>query len=118
MKRWSLGGSLLDTRDERNRFQLSVQNMGSSEFVLGTPPVETSDSVQIPESILIRLACHALVHRLPTEALPETIESLVELQEFYAARKQPALSIPSSSSRPASWGETIVRPVFPITEDE
>jgi hypothetical protein len=95
-----------------------MANEVGSPFVLGLHLPETSDTIEIPAAVMVRLACHALIQRLPVEAMPEAIESLVQMREFYETPRLKELPSPSMTRHPATWGATVARPVFPVTEDE
>jgi hypothetical protein len=91
---------------------------GEAMFVIGLHLFGTSGKLDLPGPILNRLLCHGLVQRLPEDALPEAVESLSEMYKFY---RQPFLQqpvLPAPTSIPVRMGPAIVRPVFPVTEEE
>lgn len=66
---------------------------------------------------LVRMISHILVDRLPDRALPEILESLRSIYEFY---QEPQLLPPAPQvlvSFPARFGGTYVRPTFAIAEE-
>lgn len=78
----------------------------------------TSDTTELPEPILKRLLCHALLQRLPDEGLDEAAESLFHMNEFYRLpRYAPPPALPRKSLT-VQMGAGYVRPVFPVTEEE
>lgn len=87
-------------------------------FVLGFHLLGTSGTVELPEPILKRLVCHALVQRLPEEGLDEAVQSLIDMNEFY--RLPPYVPPPAlpRKSIPVRMGPGYVRPVFPVMEEE
>ena len=71
----------------------------------------------LPEEVLHRLLCHAIVARLNESALSEAAESLAGIYEYYRTLPQvqpPAL--PASGSVAVKWGNTSERPIFHIDE--
>jgi hypothetical protein len=86
--------------------------------VLGLHLFGTSDTTELPEPILKRLLCHALLQRLPDEGLDEAVESLLTMNEFYRLPSYvPPPPLPRKST-PVRMGPGYVRPVFPVTEEE
>lgn len=91
---------------------------GESPFFLGfLHSIGTSDSEELSDSQLRRLLCHALLQRLPDEGLAEAMQSLADMNEFYRLpRFVPPQPLPQKSI-PVRIGETILAPVYPVTED-
>jgi hypothetical protein len=77
----------------------------------------TSDEVDLPEALLSRLFCHALLQHLPDAGLGEAVETLSEMWRFYHEMPAtPALPEPVPS-RPVRNTGTVDAPVFPVTEE-
>lgn len=91
---------------------------GEALFALGLYLFGTFGTAELPEPILKRLLCHALLQRLPDEGLDEAAESLFNMNEFYRlphyAPPPPLLG----KSLTVQMGPGYVRPVFPVTEEE
>lgn len=67
--------------------------------------------------MLKRLLCHALLQRLPDEALSEAVQSLFDMNEFYHLPQSVApLSLPQKSI-PVRITGSYMEPVYPITEE-
>jgi hypothetical protein len=91
---------------------------GEALFALGLHLFGTSGTPELPEPILKRLLCHALLQRLPNEGLNEAVESLFHMNEFYRLPHYvPPPSLPRKSLT-VQMGPGYVRPVFPVTEEE
>lgn len=77
----------------------------------------TSATAELPEAVLKRLLCHALLQHLPDEGLDEAVQSLFDMNEFYRLpRYVPPPPLPRKSI-PVRIGEAIIAPVYPVTED-
>jgi hypothetical protein len=77
------------------------------------------DSITLTEAELHRLRCYLLIHRLPDAGLKEADEELSEMYEFYSQPVLPPKPLPSApKSVPVKMGATVIRPVFPITDEE
>ena len=77
----------------------------------------TTDVAKLPNSIVKRLYCHALLHQLPANGLDEAVEALIAMIDFYRDRKpMPQLAEPVYSI-PATIVERLNAPIFPVTED-
>jgi hypothetical protein len=57
-------------------------------------PLPTSPNTQNVQVALARGICHLFVDRLPEAALPEVVESLKMMFEFYAATRRPVGALP------------------------
>lgn len=79
----------------------------------------TVGSPQQEEEIRARVAACFLVDHLPATALPELLDSLVEMYEFYIPRTAHADSPPliENASVPTTLGSETPRPVYPVTEE-
>jgi hypothetical protein len=91
---------------------------GETIFFVGFHRFGTFGTEELPEPILKRLICHALLQRISDDALSEAIESLSDMYEFYRhpPLQPPALPVPTSIS--VRMGPGYVRPVFPVAEEE
>lgn len=90
---------------------------GEALFALGLHLFGTSGAAELPEPILKRLLCHALLQRLPDEGLDEAAESLFHMNDFYRLpRYVPPPPLPQKSI-PVQMGKAIVAPVYPVTEE-
>jgi hypothetical protein len=78
----------------------------------------TSNQCEVPETIMVRLLCHALLQRLSDKGLPEAVESLADMVEFYQNPPRPYRVLPQGESVTGQWGETRVRPVYPVKEED
>ncbi len=70
------------------------------------------------EADLQRHLCHSLIDYLRDRGLPEAVETLTDMVRFYENPPPPYRILPRSEPIPADWGETRVRPVYPVTEEE
>ena len=72
---------------------------------------------KLPEPILKRLLCHALVQLIPDEGLSEMMGSLSDMNVFY--RLPRAVSPPALPGRsiPVRITGSYVEPVYPVTEE-
>ncbi|MHB1426292.1 MAG: hypothetical protein ACYC3I_24265 [Gemmataceae bacterium] len=90
---------------------------GEALFVLGFHSFGTSGTAELPEPLLQRLLCHALLQCLPDEGLDEAVQSLGDMNEFYRLpRYVPPPPLPRKSI-PVRMGKPIIAPVYPVTED-
>ena len=78
---------------------------------------ETSGFVEIPDALKSRFACHILLTQLPEEGIPEALESLGQMWQFYRmpAMRTPALPAPEPIQ--ARYGDTVAAPVYPVSEE-
>lgn len=69
----------------------------------------TTDSLELPDSIVQRLICHAMIQRLPAAILPDAIDSLTDDYETATGTKRPPRAFPGPTVRTvqARLGETI-----------
>jgi hypothetical protein len=68
---------------------------------------------------MLRERCFLWVRFLPDAGLKEADEELSEIYEFYSPSAPPAKPLqPTPKSIPARVGATVVRPVFPVTDEE
>ena len=58
-------------------------------------PLETSPNMRNTQVILARGICHLIVDRLPDAALPELMESLKTMFEFYNLSREQAVALPA-----------------------
>jgi hypothetical protein len=90
---------------------------GEARLVVGFHLFGTSGAAELPEPILQRLLCHALLQLLPDEGLAEAVESLSDMYEFYRLpRYVPPPSLPQKSI-PVRITGSYVEPVYPVTEE-
>ena len=70
------------------------------------------------DSVLARMACHRVVDLMPETGMPELLESLAGMYEFYLRRAgaYPSLPAPSAPIRARVTGVT-QRPDFYVVED-
>jgi hypothetical protein len=68
---------------------------------------------------LVRFICHVLVDQVPDRGLQELLESLTDIYEFYATlpEKKP-LALPESEPIKARVTGSVIRPVYPVSEEE
>lgn len=59
----------------------------------------TTDHADLPDELLHRLYCHALVQRLPAESLAEAVEWLTDECDASAVRKLPTRGYPEPPTR-------------------
>jgi hypothetical protein len=78
----------------------------------------TSDHIDLPEHVVSRLLCHALIQHLPDAALPDAIESLTSDYEMHEARKALPKSLPEPGKKTikARLGERRFATLPPIIE--
>jgi hypothetical protein len=69
---------------------------------------------------LMRVACHFWLDRIPDRGLDEVLETLKDIYDFYGTQieDKSTYRLPQLTSLEATITESIVRPVFPITEEE
>jgi hypothetical protein len=78
---------------------------------------ETGSDPLTRASLLARLFCHAVIARLPDEALPEMCDSASNIYGFYS-QPTPALELPTPSPRgQASLTSLKDAPPFQIVEE-
>lgn len=65
-----------------------------------------------------RNLCYVLVSIIPGEGLPELLETLVDIHEFYSAQTELEKTLPQFKEVKARHGETTVRPDFSVNYDE
>jgi hypothetical protein len=94
-----------------------MEREGSPSLLVGLHLFDTTDAVEIPEPLLSRLLCHALVQMLPEAGLPEAVESLSDMVQFYQNPPPAYRLLPHGPSVPIQIGPPVVRPVFPVTEE-
>jgi hypothetical protein len=90
---------------------------GGPTVFLGFHLFGTSDRIELSEEVQTRMFCHALVHWLPDRALAEAAESLSDMYTFYSTPVPQRLPLPHIASVPVEVGPTVVRPVFPLSEE-
>ena len=101
-----------------------AERLGCSEAdvvktaVLKLAAAELGEAADVPEPLKSRLLCVRLIEALDDRGLPEAVESLTEMVRFYEEPPPPYRDLPEGESIPAQWGEKVVRPVFPVTEEE
>ena len=78
----------------------------------------TSGDIDVPDSVKARLLCCWMVYMLPERGLTEAVESLSDLYEFHSRAVELPKLTPPPKSVPVRIGKTIVRPVYPITEED
>jgi hypothetical protein len=81
-------------------------------------PYGTTNSFEWPETAIARLFCHAVLQKLPDNALSEAVESLAQIFEFYSSNNAPMPPKLPAQAISARWGQGYVRPIFPVDEDE
>lgn len=91
---------------------------GEAMFFVGFHLFGTSAAVELPEAILKRLFCHALLQHVPDEGLDEAVQSLFDMNEFYRLPRYVPPPLLPRKSIPVRMGAGYVRPVFPVTEEE
>ncbi len=114
---WLLSETGEETSSEKHWLIPQMRQSGETQFVLGFHLFGTSSMAELPEPLLQRLLCHALLHLLPDEGLPEAMQSLVDMNEFYRLPRFVPPPLPQKSI-PVRIGPGYVRPVFPVTEEE
>jgi hypothetical protein len=77
-----------------------------------------TDMLDLPESVVARVVCHALIQHLDDRGLPEAVESLSDMVRFYRNPPPAYRVLPQGEPITAEWGETRVRPVFPVMEED
>jgi hypothetical protein len=93
--------------------------LGSPSLYLGLHLIGTVDHVDLPEPVVARLACHLLIEQLKDEALREALESLTDAYAVEIARGAPQKPLPQPTRTvKARVGKSVVRPVFPISDEE
>ncbi len=70
------------------------------------------------KDLLLRIKCLLLLSKIPNEGIPEFYETMNEIYEFYSTRSHSRSFLPQPQKIQARLGESIVRPEFPIAEDE
>jgi hypothetical protein len=79
--------------------------------------LDTTDDLELSETDRKRLLCHVLIQHLDEHGLLEALETLAEMVHFQQnPPPPPPWAVPAGPSVRVQVGETIVRPVFPITE--
>lgn len=95
------------------------RELGSPSLYFGLHLIGTVDHVDLPEPVVARLACHFLLQQLGDEALKDALESLTDAYSAQLAREAPPKPLPQPTRTvKARVGKSVVRPVFPITDEE
>ena len=87
-------------------------------LVIGVHLIGASGPFGIPEPVLDRLRCHFLLTQLPDQAVPDAMECLADMVGFYENPPPPYRLLPQGPPITGTIGETIVRPVYPVTDLE
>lgn len=78
----------------------------------------TSGMLDIPDVLKGRLASHILLTQLPDEGIPEALESLGQMWQFYRMPVSTVPALPQArKSVPARVSGTHVAPVVPVSEE-
>src|SRR5205807_1889515 len=105
-------------RDASRHLFLPLQaGTGGPSVLVGFHLFGTSGGPDLPEPLILRLFCHALLGRLPNEALSEAVESLVGMYDHYRLPYTPPQPLLPPRSVKARVTGSYVRPVFPVTEE-
>jgi hypothetical protein len=96
-----------------------VTRMEGPKLIVGFHIVGTTGEPELSEGDVKRLLCHVLIQHLPEEGLSEAFESLSDMYTFYLMPAPPmkTLAEPAKTGR-GRISEAVVRPVFPISEEE
>jgi hypothetical protein len=78
----------------------------------------TTADLNLSEADLRRRLCHSLIDHLNDQGLAEAVESLAEMVRFYENPPPACRVLPQGVPINAAWGETRVRPVYPVTEED
>lgn len=106
-------------RPSRQVFLPLYQGTGGGPFlVFGVHLIGASDAFGVPEPVLDRLRCHLLLTQLPDQGVPEALECLADMVGFYENPPPPYRLLPQGPPVPVTIGRTIVRPVYPVTEED
>jgi hypothetical protein len=77
----------------------------------------TSSEPEPSESFQMLVICHLLLSQIPEQGLPEALESLFEMRQFYRHRPAQLPAAAEPASIPAALGKAYVRPEFHVSED-
>lgn len=68
-------------------------------------------------SVVFRILCHYLVDAVPDNGVPEMLDSVVSLFEYYRVPSQTVVVGPERKQLPASLGKVYQSPTFHIPEE-
>lgn len=86
-------------------------------LIFGVHLFGTADEVELPEPVMSRLICHALLHQLPEEAMSEAVSTLTEMWRYYQVPPtRPAMLEPTRFASVRITG-TADAPKFSVTEE-
>lgn len=96
----------------------TVKGASGGQSYIGLHWVGTTGDWTPSETELVRLYCHALLQRLPDEALRDAMEYLTTDYEFYQAQLNPPMRFPERVTRtfPARVVERRVATLPPVIE--
>lgn len=80
--------------------------------------VHDRNSFAFSEIDAYRLLCHALIQSLPDAAMAEATESLSDLQDYKPLLPYASAFPKAGPSISAEIGPTIIRPIFPVVDEE
>lgn len=95
---------------------IRVSTVERPRCVVGFHILGSTEDAEISEVDLNRLLCHALIQHLPDERLSEAFEDLSDMYTFSLTTSKP-LPLPTRTVK-ARVGKSVVRPVYPISDEE
>jgi hypothetical protein len=75
---------------------------GGPTLLVGFHLIGTTDEIELPEPVVARLACHALIQQLPDAVLHDALESLNDYYESATPRLPSVMSLPGPQKRPSN----------------
>ena len=98
------------------------ETLGSSLPVLFSHPftwkAEHPADRQSPQDAVARILCHVLVGEVPDQGIPDLLETIAEVADFYWQRTRLPPQIEEAPQvRPAELGRAYERPEFHASEE-
>jgi hypothetical protein len=97
---------------ETEEFEMSILKIGKDAD--GTERLESQDD-KAPDAV--RDLCHQILDRIPDRGLPELLESLERIREFYDTTAAPVEQPVTIRQTTARLGKRYDRPSFHIEEE-
>ena len=76
------------------------------------PYLQTESGRLFPKNVIMRVACHLAMDRIPDQGLAELAETLVEIHEFYSLETSAPPLLPEHHEHSATLGNVFERPEF------
>ncbi len=78
---------------------------------------QTGEPRRVSRNLIDRVWCQVLVDRIPDGGIPELLESIGSIYEFYSTRSEEPALLPTHQQTAARRGRTYTRPEFHFDEE-